>query len=162
MACRGVMTYRGDVSAAAALHETAPEYPAHSPERLSLVRQAKKALGRKPCASDLTQAKAIQRLAYDVVTSLRQDLQSASDSKSRMNVAVAIRSAIQAWDLARDAARIARNKPLPGSLRPESVPKRKKVQPSTFTEISPSGPVAQPSSNVLTASTQDSSKPPAS
>lgn len=84
--------------------------------------------------------------------SLEQDLDSATDPKSRMNVAVAIRSAIQAWDLARDAARIARNKPLPGSLRPESAPKKKKVTHSTFSEIpSSSGRLTPTAKEGLTA-----------
>lgn len=114
---------------------------------------------RPKLASDLSQAKATQKLAHKVIMSLEQDLDAATDPKSRMNVAVAIRSAIQAWDLARDAARIARNKPLPGSLRPESAPKKKKAHVQTFSEIpssSPSGPLTPAAKQSLTATQRQS------
>ena len=116
------------------------------PKRYGIAVDPAKRGSRPKVSSDLSQAREVQKLAFRVVQSLEEDLGSATDAKSRMSVAVAIRSAIQAWDLARDAARIARNRPLPGSLRPEAVAKRgKKAAPSTFTEIAPAQSVAPPS-----------------
>jgi hypothetical protein len=70
---------------------------------------------------------------------LEQDLDAATDADSRREVAIAIRSAIQAWDLACDRVRIAKGLPLPGSLRPEAKPKKSKPVHQTFSE-QPSGP----------------------
>lgn len=61
---------------------------------------------------------------------LEADLRAAVSPEARKNVAIALRQAVQAWNVARDAARVARNKPLPGSLRPESKP-RAKAKPSS-------------------------------
>lgn len=94
---------------------------------------------RKPdrkYSSDLTQARALQQLCYEVGMSLKDDLISARSPKSRRDVSVAVRSAVQAWEICADRARIARNRPLPGSLRPEPIAKRKPKAsaPTTFSE----------------------------
>lgn len=86
----------------------------------------------------LQQALGAQRIAHRVVCALEADLDSAQDADSRREVAIAIRSAIQAWDLACDRVRIAQNRPLPGSLRPEPKPKAKvKAQTKSFVESAP-------------------------
>jgi hypothetical protein len=99
---------------------------------------------RPKFATALTQAKNIQTLACDVALSLRQDLAESPDRKSRKEVAIALRMAVAAWDIARDAVRIARNRPLPGSLRHAEAPRQLKGKvakgPSTFTEIAPIPP----------------------
>jgi hypothetical protein len=89
----------------------------------------------------LQQAVNSQRIAHRVVCALEADLDSAKDADSRREVAIAIRSAIQAWDLACDRVRIAQNRPLPGSLRPESKPRAKaKASSVSFSEAP--GPVS--------------------
>lgn len=86
--------------------------------------------GDKKYSTDLTQARALQQLCYEVAASLREDLVSARSPKSRRDVSVAVRSAVQAWEICADRARIARNRPLPGSLRPEPIAKRKTTKQS--------------------------------
>ncbi len=94
-------------------------------------------------SADTVQARALQQLSYEVAASLRQDLVSARSSKARKEVSVALRQAIAAWDVCANRARIARGKPLPGSMRPEApkpkVPKQKSgahwsEQPETGTD----------------------------
>lgn len=80
---------------------------------------------------------------------LEADLDSAPDAKSRASVAQALRQAVAAWESATERVRIARNKPLPGSLRPESKPKAKvKAQTKSFVESAPakSEPAVEPPS----------------
>jgi hypothetical protein len=95
----------------------------------------------------LQQAIVSQRIAHRVVCALEADLDSAKDADSRREVAIAIRSAIQAWDLACDRVRIAQNRPLPGSLRPESKP-RAKAKPQTVSFAEAPAPVSEPKPTV--------------
>jgi hypothetical protein len=74
---------------------------------------------------------------------LEGDLRSATSPDARKQVAVALRQAVAAWETAVERARIARNKPLPGSLRPESKP-RAKAKPHTTTFAEAPAPVSEP------------------
>lgn len=86
--------------------------------------------------STLRQALDLQKLAYQVAMDLSQP-SSAEVEDQRRARAQAVASAIKAWELASDRARIARKQPLPGSLRPEAKPKRSRKQPQTFLESLP-------------------------
>jgi hypothetical protein len=101
-------------------------------------------------SSALSQAITQQRIAHKVVCGLEQDMDSAQSAAERKSVAIAIRMAIAAYSLACEAVRIARNRPLPGSLRPVAPPPRKsKRNQETFVEpvapapVAPKNPTAQ-------------------
>jgi hypothetical protein len=139
--------------AAVALTEESPAYQCKEPEhpRFTVAERLLKARNsprtRPQTSTALQQAVNSQRIAHRVVCALEADLDSAKDADSRREVAIAIRSAIQAWDLACDRVRIAQNRPLPGSLRPESKPKAKvKAQTKSFVESAPakSEPAVEP------------------
>jgi hypothetical protein len=107
---------------------------ARSHEHLQIIRGKK---NHAKLSTDLAQARDMQRIAHKAVIEMEQDLDSATDRKARKETAVALRMAIMAWDAACERVRIARNKPLPGSLRPENIQKKKKVTQHTFAEIPP-------------------------
>ena len=86
--------------------------------------------------STLRQALDLQKLAYQVAMDLSEPGSSEVEDQRRAR-AQAVASAIKAWELATDRARIVRGKPLPGSMRPESKPTKRKQQPSMFTENKP-------------------------
>jgi hypothetical protein len=119
-----------------------PEHPRFTvAERLLKARNSPRT--RPQTSTALQQAVNSQRIAHRVVCALEADLDSAKDADSRREVAIAIRSAIQAWDLACDRVRIAQNRPLPGSLRPESKP-RAKAKPQTVSFGEAPAPVSEP------------------
>ena len=118
------------------------------PELAELLQQSP-----KPLATD-----AGRRTSNEVVKSIRQTLQQATklkdlSFKAAMELAEAsgsteeaqecraraqaIIALIKSWSEACTMIRIARNKPLPGSLRPESKPKRSKSKMPTFSETKP-------------------------
>jgi hypothetical protein len=80
------------------------------------------------------QAADLQRFAYDSAMALKESCTSKETGKVTMDVktAVAVQKLIGAWGIASEHYRIARGKPLPGTLRP--VPKPKKVKRSTEPE----------------------------
>jgi hypothetical protein len=77
------------------------------------------------------QAADLQRFAYDSAMALKESCTSKETGKVTMDVktAVAVQKLIGAWGIASEHSRIARGKPLPGTLRPTSKPKRSR-QPS--------------------------------
>lgn len=96
--------------------------------------------GDKKYSSELTQARQIQNIAHKLVASMENDIVALPASPSpksaaavraaRRSVAVSLRMAVMAWETACDRVRIARGKPLPGSLRPEPIAKRKPTKQS--------------------------------
>jgi hypothetical protein len=143
-----------ETTAAVVLTEESQEYRTkpvrytQSREFLQLVRGAK---SHAQIATSLSQAKEQQLFAHSVVMGLRQDWNSAKSAKERKDVAVALRQAVLAYQVASECVRIAKGKPLPGYARPEDKKLRRKSglpQSSTFTEpppkLSPSGPEAKP------------------
>lgn len=62
------------------------------------------------------------------------------------HVAVSLRMAVMAWETACERVRIARGKPLPGSLRPEAAKPKKTKAPaqSQWTETPEPGPAKTP------------------
>lgn len=81
--------------------------------------------------SSLLQVLDLQKAAFDVAMSLREDALNAALSKEqRAKTATALSNMIKAWDSAEDRKRIIRGKPLPGSLRPEKA--KPKKSPTTF------------------------------
>lgn len=114
--------------AAVALTEESPPYrcnPNQSPEHLRILRARKAGKSKLNCTAASAQARDIARLCHDAVMALRGKVEEASDPEQRAKAAMALRSAVQAWDTACERERIARNRPLPGSLRPESKPRAK-------------------------------------
>ena len=77
------------------------------------------------------QAADLQRFAYDSAMALKESCTSKETGKVTMDVktAVAVQKLIGAWGIASEHSRIARGKPLPGTLRPTPKPKRSR-QPS--------------------------------
>jgi hypothetical protein len=95
-------------------------------------------------STGLRQALDLQRLAHKSAMALEKDLDSATSPDARKQVAVALRQAVAAWEAATERVRIAKNKPLPGSLRPESKPKAKvKSQTKSFVESAPAPVTAE-------------------
>ncbi len=80
--------------------------------------------------TDSYQAKRLQHLGYKIAMALDEDLIKAKTPDARREVAIAYRSAVQAWDVCANRARIAKGKPLPGSLRPEQTKVKKSHQKS--------------------------------
>lgn len=72
----------------------------------------------------LSQAVRLQELSYDAAVSLKQDVCEGQNPDVRARAASGIAQLVKAWDTSRDAVRILRGKPLPGSLRPEPKPKK--------------------------------------
>ena len=83
----------------------------------------------------LKQAYDMQDFAFDSAMSLRQSLEKNGRIEVTREDAQAIAMLVRAWEQAQDRVRIHRNKPLPGSMRPE--PKRKAVATTPITNIEP-------------------------
>jgi hypothetical protein len=134
--------------AAVALTEESPAYqcnPNQSPEHLRILRARKAGKSKLNCTAASAQARDIARLCHDAVMALRGKVEEALDPEQRAKAAMALRSAVQAWDTACERERIARNRPLPGSLRPESKPKAKvKSQTKSFVESAPAPVTTEP------------------
>jgi len=85
----------------------------------------------------LTQAKRLQLLAHDVAMALRQDLQTATDADARTRVARALRDAVSAWDTARDACRVLRNRGLPKAVDGSKKSRDRAFATQAFSETKP-------------------------
>jgi len=85
----------------------------------------------------LTQAKRLQLLAHDVAMALRQDLQTAPDADARTRVARALRDAVSAWDVARDACRVLRNRGLPKAVDGSKKSRERTLATQMFSETMP-------------------------
>jgi len=84
-----------------------------------------------------------------VAAALEADLISATSPKARKEVAVGIRQAVAAWEVCCDRVRIARNRPLPGSLRPEVKYKKARAQSAASWSESPNAETAhEPITNI--------------
>lgn len=130
----------------AVLEERPPKTLARSPQFLRTLRAPK---GHAAVKTSLAQATELQRLSCKMALALEADLDSSTDAKTRAVVAQALRQAMAAYESASDLVRIAKNKPLPGSLRPESKPRAKakagsvsfQEAPAPVQETSPKPPV---------------------
>jgi len=96
----------------------------------------------------LTQAYILRDLAANTAMALRANMTDESgnliirrDEFGKPVDAPAIAQLIRAWSEAREAIRILRGRPLPGSLRPERKPSKRKPRAS--------GPVAPPASQKI-------------
>lgn len=148
-----------EVSAPYVLTEVAPEFRVKShgqPE--SYLKTIRPKTRNASISTDLSQARELQRLSHKAAMAMEGMIERAPDDEARARAALAIKNVIAAWDLARDAARVARNKPLPGSLRPEAVVKKRKTQAVTFSEIEAPAKVA-PASKVVSDSPVSPSGP---
>lgn len=143
-----------DSNAAYVLTEERPPYLCNDVKSRLQYARSHKTHERKSTA--LREATELQRLAHKTAMALEADLDSATDHKARKSVSVALRQAMAAYESASELVRIARNKPLPGSLRPESPVKKQRKQPvSTFQEIAPASAPSLPAPS----GTDVSSKP---
>lgn len=84
------------------------------------------------------QAATLQRIAFDQAFSLAET--PTTDLQEQIAKANALRSLGALWDTARDAVRVLKGKPLPGSLRPTQKPGKRKRPPTA----EPQGPAAPP------------------
>lgn len=79
----------------------------------------------------LIQAYDIQDLAYQAIMQFKADRM---NSKGELVLgkfdAMKLTQLVKSWEIAQERVRINRNKPLPGSLRPESNLKRVRVKPA--------------------------------
>ena len=85
-------------------------------------------MANTPSPRSLAQAKHLQLLAHDVAVSLRKDVEAATSADARMKIARALRDAVSAWDTARDACRILRNRGLPKSVAARPAGRRRSLQ----------------------------------
>lgn len=83
----------------------------------------------------LTQAKRLQLLAHNVAMALEQDLLAAPNADARLRIARGLRDAVSAWNVARDACRVLRNKGLPKSV--DGSKKSRALATQTFQEEMP-------------------------
>ncbi len=91
------------------------------------------------------QAARLQGLCYEAAMTFRQSLTKSPKEPLSRDDALALSNLVKSWDTARDAVRIAKGKPLPGSLRPKA--KERKRNPNRAGQANghaePQGP-AQP------------------
>ena len=55
---------------------------------------------------------------------LTEDLENTKDKELRTRLAMGLSSLVKTWDIIEDRIRIFKNKPMPGSLRPEPKPRK--------------------------------------
>ncbi len=124
------------MSQIAELHESPPTYGQFEPHKDS--GQKARAI-RKGVRSILQEAVDIKAIAYQALKELQNSIGSSNEQEAinARAMAQAVTTLIKGWETGVEAIRIARGKPLPGSLRPEAKPKRGKVKPSMFTESKP-------------------------
>ena len=82
----------------------------------------------------LSQAVDLKELVYEAAQAMRDGFNSPEDAEVSRARAMAVSQLCKSFKDMTDVIRVARGKPLPGSLRPESKSKPKKAQPNTFTE----------------------------
>lgn len=87
------------------------------------------------------QAATLQRIAFDQAFSLAET--PTNDLQEQIAKANALRSLGALWDTARDAVRVLKGKPLPGSLRPTHASTRKRKR-NQQPHAEPSGPAPTP------------------
>ena len=121
---------------------------------------------RSSIRNTLRQACDLKDLAYEVAMQLRAKFQTEEECENERTRAQAITALTKSWAESADVMRIARGKPLPGSLRPESKPKkpkRSKAQVTLLDQDQPCGPAhtasGVPSQSSETETPQDSPKP---
>jgi len=135
-------------NADASLPEPLQAEPNHSNGGCNLAK-ARASRGNRPRhATELQQATAIRDVAHTLTIQIGLDIASAPDAASRKAIAISLRMAVAAWEIACDRVRIARGKPLPGSLRPEPLAKRKqpKQPANSFSETPDATPAGETSS----------------
>jgi len=123
-----------------ALAEKPVEYSIKAPGNPKISANRHKAAEiRKGVRTILQEAVEIKAIAFDSLRKLHaamdsQDQEAAIQARA---MAQAVTTLIKGWETGVEAIRIARGKPLPGSLRPESKPKKSKSTPHTFSESKP-------------------------
>ena len=113
------------------------EKPTNPPtKRISDAHRAESKRVRTSLNKTLAQSIDLKDLAYQTAMELKtaSGQEQAMESRAKCQ---AVASAIKAWDMACDRSRVIRKVALPGSLRPESKPTKRKAQPSMFSETKP-------------------------
>ncbi len=100
-----------------------------SPEARERARQVERSIRQT-----LAQATKLKDISFQAAVDLAESTSSPEQSAESRARAQAIIALIKSWSEACTIVRITRGKPLPGSLRPESKPKKSKSKPLTFTE----------------------------
>jgi len=104
--------------------------------RISDAHRAESKRVRTSLNKTLAQSIDLKDLAFETAMELKTAKGNDEAMESRAKCQ-AVASAIKAWDMACDRSRVIRKVALPGSLRPESKPTKRKQQPSMFTESKP-------------------------
>lgn len=115
-----------------------PELPQDKPQ--SPATDASRVKAReisKSIRQTLQQATKLKDLSFQAALDMANASGSIEESQEARARAQAIIALTKSWSEACNMIRIARGKPLPGSLRPESKPTKRKQQPSMFTENKP-------------------------
>lgn len=90
---------------------------------------------RKPGGrAALAQCLDMQECVYSTALLLKDDCVESTEREERARCASALASLCKAWEAMDDRRRILRGKPLPGSLRPERKPVKKRVVSHAPTE----------------------------
>ena len=112
-------------------------HPAYSPSSMSQPVQSTVPIDRRIGNSrGLTQAYLLRdALATQALALLA--VQPPEDVKVRCSIAVAATSLVKGWEAACDRIRIARGRPLPGSLRPSAKPQRSQSRQSSLAPQQP-------------------------
>ncbi len=76
--------------------------------------------------TSLTQVLAMQDALYEACMIMKEDCRNASDKEERAKIAGAMSNTCKGWEALEDRKRVIRGLPLPGSLRPESKPRKPK------------------------------------
>jgi len=108
-----------------------PQSPA-TPEARKRGREVEQSIRRT-----LAQATKLKDISFQAAVDLAESVSSPEQSAESRARAQAIIALIKSWSEACTIVRITRGKPLPGSLRPESKPTKRKQQPTMFSETKP-------------------------
>ncbi len=85
----------------------------------------------------LSQAAKLKDLSFQAAMDMATGFESDEEAERSRARAQAITALTKSWAESCNVMRVVRGKPLPGSLRPESKPKRGKSKVMTFTESKP-------------------------
>lgn len=99
---------------------------------------------RQAILSTVFEATELKQLAFRTAMALKDQGIDAEESDGLRAHAQAVTAAIKAWDMTCARLRIERGKPLPGSLRPESKPKKPKRTKAQATLLDQDQPAPAP------------------
>ncbi len=114
--------------------------------------RAKSKAVRQSVLSTLYEATELKRLAFETAMEMKEQFGSDDESEKSRARAQAITGLVKSWSETVNVIRIERGKPLPGSLRPESKPKKQKQASWAMVELVPKPKQLKPVSNTVAES----------